>query len=88
MTLVTNTSHNFWEYNVKIAINILKLWKLLTPIPLAARTKAWVRGHSPAATVGTNPAGEMELVFCEFCVLSGRDVCDGPISRPEDSYWV
>jgi len=25
-------------------------------------------------------------VCCEFCVLSGRDLCDGPITRPEESY--
>ena len=25
-------------------------------------------------------------VFCECCVLSGRGLCDGLISRPEESY--
>jgi hypothetical protein len=25
-------------------------------------------------------------VSCECCVLSGRGLCDGPISRPEESY--
>ena len=25
-------------------------------------------------------------VSCECCVLSGRSVCDGPITRPEESY--
>jgi len=25
-------------------------------------------------------------VSCEFCVISGRDLCDGPIPRPEESY--
>jgi len=25
-------------------------------------------------------------VCCEFCVLSGRDLCDGLITRPEESY--
>jgi hypothetical protein len=26
-------------------------------------------------------------VSCEFCVLlSGRGLCDGPITRPEESY--
>jgi hypothetical protein len=24
----------------------------------------------------------------ECCVLSGRDLCDGPITRPEESYRV
>jgi hypothetical protein len=26
------------------------------------------------------------LVFCECCVLSGRSLCDGLITRPEESY--
>ena len=25
---------------------------------------------------------------CECCVLSGRGLCDGPITRPEESYRV
>jgi len=25
-------------------------------------------------------------VCCECCVLSGRCLCDGPITRPEESY--
>jgi hypothetical protein len=27
-------------------------------------------------------------VCCEFCVLSGRDLCVGLITRPEESYRV
>jgi hypothetical protein len=26
------------------------------------------------------------FVCCECCVLSGRSLCDGPITRPEESY--
>ena len=26
------------------------------------------------------------FVFCECCVLSGRGLCDGLITRPEESY--
>jgi hypothetical protein len=26
------------------------------------------------------------FVCCECCVLSGRGLCDGPITRPEKSY--
>jgi len=61
---------------------------LLTLIRLAARTKAWVSGHSLAAILGSNPAGDMDICFCKCCVLSGTGVCDGPISRQEDSYRV
>ena len=33
------------------------------PIPLAARSKAWVCGHSLPGVVGSNPAGDMD-VYC------------------------
>ena len=32
------------------------------------------------------PPGAWMSVCCECCVLSGRGLCDGPISRPEESY--
>jgi len=28
----------------------------------------------------------MDVVCCECCVLSGRGLCDGLITRPEESY--
>jgi len=52
---------------------------------VAARSKAWVYGSSPADTVGSNPTGDMG-VCCECCVLSGRGLCVGLITRPEESY--
>ena len=52
---------------------------------MAARSKAWVCGRSPAEIVGSNPTGDMD-VCCEHCVLSGRGLCDGLITRPEESY--
>jgi hypothetical protein len=55
------------------------------PIPVAARSKGWVCGHSLTGIVGSNPAGSMN-VCC--CVLSGRGLCDGLIIRPEESYRV
>jgi hypothetical protein len=55
------------------------------PIPVPARPKAWVCCRSPAEIVGSNPTGGMD-VCCECCVLSGRDLCDGLITRPEESY--
>jgi hypothetical protein len=39
-------------------------------------------GRSPAAIVGSNPTGGMHVC----CVLSGRVLCDGLITRPEESY--
>ena len=52
---------------------------------VAARSKAWVCGRSPAETVGANATGSM-IVSCECCVLSGRGLCDELITRPEESY--
>jgi hypothetical protein len=34
------------------------------------------------------PPGEWVSVSCECCVLSGRRICDGLITRPEESYLV
>ena len=32
------------------------------------------------------PQGAWMFVCCECCVLSGRGLCDGLITRPEESY--
>ena len=42
-------------------------------------------GRSLAEIVGSNPAGGM-TVCVEGCVLSGRGLCDGMITRPDKSY--
>ena len=34
------------------------------------------------------PSGAWMCVCCEFCVLSGRGLCDELITRPEESYWM
>ena len=31
------------------------------PVPLAARSKAWVCGRSPAEIVGSNPTGSIDV---------------------------
>jgi len=56
-------------------------------IPMAARSKAWVSGRSLAGIAGSNPSRDT-YVSCECCVLSGRGLCDGPIHRPEELYWM
>jgi hypothetical protein len=56
------------------------------PIPAAARSKAWVCGRSLAGIAGSSPAGDWMCVSCEYCVLSGRGLCVGLITRPEESY--
>ena len=37
---------------------------------------------------GSNPTWGMASVSCEFCVLSDRSLCVGPITLPEESYRV
>ena len=52
---------------------------------MAVRSKALVCGRSSAEIVGSNRTEGMD-VCCECCVLSGRGLCDGLITRPEESY--
>ena len=52
---------------------------------MASRSKACIYGPSPPKTVGSNPAGGMD-VCCECCMLAGRDLCYELITLPEESY--
>jgi hypothetical protein len=58
---------------------------LLLPVPVAARSKTYVCGRSPAEGVRI-PPGAWKFFCCECCVLSGRGLCDEVITRPEESY--
>jgi hypothetical protein len=55
-------------------------------IPVAARSKAWVCSRLLAGIVGSNPTGIWMSVSCECCVLAGKGLCVGLITRPEESY--
>ena len=56
-------------------------------IPVTVRSKACVCGPSLAGIVGSNPVGGMDVCFlCVFCVLSGRGLCVGLTTRPEESH--
>ena len=70
----------FFESEFKICSVVKK------PVSVATRSKAWVCGPSPAEIVGSNPSGAWMFVCRECCVLSGRGLCDEPITRPEESY--
>jgi len=48
--------------------------------------QARVCGRSIAGIVGSNPTGSWISVSCECCVLSGRGLCVGLITRPEAFY--
>jgi len=51
---------------------------------VVARSKAWVYGLSLTEIAGSNPVRGMDVCLDECWVLSGRVLCDGPITRAED----
>jgi hypothetical protein len=60
-------------------------------VPVAVRSKAYVCGRFVAGITGLNPAQGMDVCFlCLYDVLSSicRGLCDGLITRPEESYCV
>ena len=79
MRNVSNKSCTENQYTHFLFSNIFR-----KPIPVAARSKAYVCGRSPAEIVGSNPAGGMGVFCCDCCVLSGTGLCDEPIRRPEE----
>jgi hypothetical protein len=53
---------------------------------MAKRSKARACGRPLAGIGGSNPTGVIGA--CLVCVLSDGGLCDGPITRPEESYWL
>ena len=60
MRYESNASYSFSETIITV---IMKLYVVhpLQPIPVAARSKAWVFGRSLARIVGSNPTGGMDV---------------------------
>jgi hypothetical protein len=44
------------------------------------------RGKAPDKKKKKIPPTAWMSIFCEFCVLSGRGLCDELVPRPEESY--
>ena len=57
----------------------------LQPTPVATWCKALVCGCSLAGITSSNPSRRMDIFLLCF-VLSGRGLCVGLITRPEESY--
>jgi hypothetical protein len=60
-------------------------------MPVAARSKAYVCVRLVAGIAGSNPAEGMDVYLsCSYVVLScvGIGLCNGLITRPEESYRV
>jgi len=53
---------------------------------MAPRSKPRMYYDSLAGIGDSSPNGECTCTSCECCVLSGRGLFDGPITRPEKSY--
>ena len=53
---------------------------------MAERSKAWVYGCSLAGIAGSNPAGGMDVSLVNVVCCTGRGLCDGLITRSEESY--
>ena len=56
------------------------------PISVAGRSKAWVCSRSLAGISGSNPTGARMSVCCECYVFSGKGLCVGLVTRPEETY--
>ena len=79
-----NTSCNIWRYLFSPK-DVFIFHTRDRPISMAKRSEARVCGLWLAGIVVSNSARGMD-VCCECCVMSGRGLCDGPITRPEESY--
>ena len=71
---------------VLLFLVLILLIRTFVSVPVAARSKAWVCGSSLVGIASSNPARGMMFVSCEFCVLSGEGLGDGPIPRTEESH--
>jgi hypothetical protein len=74
-------------YALVLYISTVLFWRLFrlythVLIPVVAQSKAWVCGCSLAGIAGLNSAGDMDVCL----MLSGRGLCVGLITRPEESY--
>ena len=72
-----------------VLLCIIPLKRILSPIPVAARAKACESAAARLLGLGVRiPPAAWISVSCECRVLSGRGLCDGPITCPEESYRV
>ena len=51
--------YNKLRLNMAASVVVLRLKILCLPLPVAARSRAWVCGRSLAGIAGSNPAGDM-----------------------------
>jgi hypothetical protein len=78
-TIPGRKSSEHYDKNVtkNTKVHALKLIKIIPsivldakPIPVDARSKAWVCGRSLSGIVGSNPNGDMDIcLLCALCVV-------------------
>jgi hypothetical protein len=76
-----------WATQQRMFVIFYFLFYYGKPVPVAARSKAYVCGRSPAEIVVSNSTGSID-VCRECCVLSGRGLCDELITRLEEYYRI
>jgi len=55
---------------------------------VATRYREWACDRSIAGIVGSDPLADMDVCLFECCVLSGKGLCVGLITYPEEFYLV
>ena len=71
----TNQSTHYFEKVQRNVKNKAWLVQLIMPVPVAARSKAWVCSRSPAEIVGSNPTGGMDVcLLWVLCVVRYRSL--------------
>jgi hypothetical protein len=85
----------YWALNTHMCVThcAMILMLIFVDIRILFRRSQWSRGLRPRASVARLlrlwvliPPGAWMFVCCECSVLSSRGLCDGLITRPEESY--
>jgi hypothetical protein len=72
--------------NIKLHFYIYRSIEITAPTLVAAQSMAWACGPMLAGIAGSNPAEAWMSVSWKCCVLSGRDLRNESVARPEDIY--
>jgi hypothetical protein len=96
--LITTTLHYIYLYPIVYQVSRALVFRddphsfsvqCWLTVPATARSKPYVCGRSLAGVASSNPARSIGVcLLWVLCVLSGRGVCYGLITRPEKSHWM
>jgi len=77
----------YWRHRLHTNLH----WRRLNIMRRSRWSRGPNRGSAAACLLGLwvrIPPGAWIFISCECCMLSGRGLCVGLITRPEESYWV